>query len=66
MRSANAFNFEKVTLMPTTGIVAYIFASMPYAVPTAQMSEMLFTARSVGKEVLGKRSIVNSLNLYKK
>ena len=52
--------------MPTTGIVAYIFASMPYAVPTAQMSEMLFTARSVGKEVLGKRSIVNSLNLYKK
>lgn len=57
MRSANAFNFEKVTLMPTTSIVAYIFASMPYAVPTAQMSEMLFTARSVGKEVLGKRGI---------
>lgn len=57
MRSANAFNFEKVTLMPTTGIVAYIFASMPYAVPTAQMSEMFFTARSVGKEVLGKRNI---------
>lgn len=65
MRS-KAFISEKVTLMPTTGIVAYIFASMPYAVPTAQMPEMLFTARSVGKEGLGKRSIVNSLNLYKK
>ena len=56
MRS-KAFNSEKVTLMPTTSIVAYIFAAMPYAVPSAQMSEMLFTARSVGKEVLCKRSI---------
>ena len=66
MRS-KAFNSEKVTLMPTTGIVAWhILAAMPYAVPMAQMSEMLSPVRSVGKEVLGKRSIVNSLNLYKK
>ena len=58
MRSANAFNSEKVTLMPTTSIVAWhILAAMPYAVPMAQMSEMLFTVRSVGKEVLGKRNI---------
>lgn len=66
MRSANAFNFEKVTLMPTTGIVAYIFASMPYAVPTAQMSECFSRLAPLAKRFWVSAAYVNSLNLYKK
>lgn len=67
MRSANAFNSEQVTLMPTTGIVAWhILAAKPYAVPTAQMSECFSRLAPSAKRFWESAAYVNSLNLYKK